>query len=424
VIFQNSVYFFAEDGTGRESLWRSDGTAPGTVRVHEVAAPDQPRTAHEPTVVGDRFFFTAWSESTGQELWISDGTADGTRLLKDVRPGPEGSTPRHLTAVAGRLIFTADDGVAGQELWTSDGTVAGTGRLSDVAPGAASSAPEDLTPAGERLFFSADDGTHGRELWALDTAQIFVHCAPSPDRLCLDRGRFEVTVDFKDQHNGGRQGHGIAVADSDRSGFFWFFSPANLELAVKVLDGTAENGHFWVFFGSLSEVEYDVTVTDHRTGSVKTYHNPPGTFCGQADLGAFPSSAAAPEPAPAIFAPPPTAAAAEGACVASERALCLHGGRFQVEARWRNPLDGSEGPATAVPRTDETGSFWFFSPDNVELLVKALDGRPLNGKFWIFYGALSNVEYWVTVTDTETGAVKTYHNPPGTYCGMADPGAF
>ena len=39
-----------------------------------------------------------------------------------------------------------------------------------------------------------------------------------------------------------------------------------------------------------------------------------------------------------------------------------------------------------------------------------LDGRLVNGYFWVFYGALSDVEYTITVTDTVTGKRRTYHN--------------
>ncbi|HEX9669687.1 MAG TPA: hypothetical protein VGC93_09405, partial [Thermoanaerobaculia bacterium] len=65
-----------------------------------------------------------------------------------------------------------------------------------------------------------------------------------------------------------------------------------------------------------------------------------------------------------------------------------------------------------------------FDASNIELVVKVLDGRPLNGKFWFFYGALSDVEYTLRVTDTTTGAVRTYHNAPGNLCGRADTAAF
>ena len=72
----------------------------------------------------------------------------------------------------------------------------------------------------------------------------------------------------------------------------------------------------------------------------------------------------------------------------------------------------------------DTGYFWFFTDTNVETVVKVLDGRPVNDKFWLFYGALSNVEYTLTVTDTETGRVKTYKNPSGRFGSVGDTGAF
>ena len=56
---------------------------------------------------------------------------------------------------------------------------------------------------------------------------------------------------------------------------------------VKILDGTTVNGHFWVFYGALSDVEYTLRVTDTMTGAVRTYTNPPGSICGRADTTAF-----------------------------------------------------------------------------------------------------------------------------------------
>ena len=53
-----------------------------------------------------------------------------------------------------------------------------------------------------------------------------------------------------------------------------------------------------------------------------------------------------------------------------------------------------------------------------------MDCRGFNGKFWVFYGALSNVEYTVTVTDTQTGAVRVYTNPSGQLSSVADTAAF
>lgn len=70
------------------------------------------------------------------------------------------------------------------------------------------------------------------------------------------------------------------------------------------------------------------------------------------------------------------------------------------------------------------GRFWFFETSNVELVVKVLDGRPVNGHFWVLYGALSDVEYHIGVTDTQTGQVKTYDNALMHLGGVADIVAF
>jgi hypothetical protein len=88
------------------------------------------------------------------------------------------------------------------------------------------------------------------------------------------------------------------------------------------------------------------------------------------------------------------------------------------------PSQGRSGHGTAVAVTGDTGYFWFFRSDNVELVIKVLDGRNVNGHFWVFYGALSDVQYTITVTDTQTGAAKTYTNPSGTLASVADTSAF
>jgi hypothetical protein len=53
-----------------------------------------------------------------------------------------------------------------------------------------------------------------------------------------------------------------------------------------------------------------------------------------------------------------------------------------------------------------------------------LDGRSINGSWWVYFGALSDVAYFVEVTDLSTGATKRYESRPGTICGQADVSAF
>ena len=59
------------------------------------------------TNVNGTLFFTANDGTHGYELWKSDGTAAGTVMVKDIDPGSVGSTPNHLTAVGSTLFFSA-----------------------------------------------------------------------------------------------------------------------------------------------------------------------------------------------------------------------------------------------------------------------------------------------------------------------------
>ena len=63
------------------------------------------------TNVNGTLFFAANDGTHGYELWKSDGTAAGTVLVKDINPGGStGSGPQSLTNVNGTLFFTANDG--------------------------------------------------------------------------------------------------------------------------------------------------------------------------------------------------------------------------------------------------------------------------------------------------------------------------
>lgn len=80
-------------------------------------------------------------------------------------------------------------------------------------------------------------------------------------------------------------------------------------------------------------------------------------------------------------------------------------------------------PQAAVEHTAETGSFAFFSPTQPEVLVKVLNGTAINGKFWVYWGSMTDQPYQVCVTDTNTGIVKAWASSQG-FCGGSDLSAF
>jgi hypothetical protein len=196
-------------------------------------------------------------------------------------------------------------------------------------------------------------------------------------------------------------------------------------MAVKVLDGSPVNGHFWVFFGGLSTVHYTITVTDTQTGRQKIYDNPSGRQASFGDTEAFPAtpSTGSTRAAKVLHPAGPAGPADLGAKATEPTRFFLHDGRFALEVRWR--IDATNtGVGTGVPLSGDTAAVWFFGAENLELFVKILDGRPVNGHYWIFFGALSNVGFEITVIDTQSGARRVYDNPPGNFASRSDTELF
>ena len=110
-----------------------------------------------------------------------------------------------------------------------------------------------------------------------------------------------------------------------------------------------------------------------------------------------------------------------GSCVSSATTLCLPGttpgdNRFSITASYSTVQGGgSSGSGRAIVTSSlgvtSGGMFWFFSPDNPELLIKVLNGCGIDNKFWVMGSAGTTVGLTITVRDTIGGGQKVYTNP-------------
>lgn len=514
----DDLVFFAHDGERGVEPWISDGTPAGTRPVADLCAGScsSGHVDDRGLVLGEALLFAGSHGIQGQDLWSLDPAAESFVRLTTAHPvGVE-----RAAVIRGLALFAADDGEHGGEPWITDGTPGGTRMLVDVEPAEdlVVIPPLDLTAeplgggrvrlhwrdaggdeesfgfdvvradSGEivltatapanatSLVIELEEGTYtvrgfafhpeiGRTEWSDEVVVQVGACAPGGRFLCLGGGRFRVSVDWSVSGlfpGNPDQGAGIPAATTisgNDSGSFWFFTEDNVELIVKILDATTVNGHFWVFWGGLSSVEYRLYVEDTLGGLSRTYFKPQGDICGGTDTTAFPAGEstgtastvvavradrsswarelsdrsapfAASGPATrfvALDAPATTTAPLHPPqpCVPDGETLCLLDGMLAVTVDWTDQHNGGSGVGRAVPYTDVSGFFWFFHPENIELVVKALDGRTVNGKIWVFYGALSDVGYTIRVENRADGhLVRTYTNPPGVICGNGDTAAF
>lgn len=201
-VFNNTLYFIANDGIDDRGLWKTDGTDAGTVRLVKDVT-----DVYGLVVSGGKLYFVGHDGKHGHELWNTDGTEAGTQMVADLLTGDGNSSyPYSLTDVNGTLYFASDAGYLwktngteestnlvslvtpyskilamngkiyftysddnGQELWVSDGTMVGTHIVKDINPLDSSvSYFESAIVSGNTLYFAANDGISGLELWKTD----------------------------------------------------------------------------------------------------------------------------------------------------------------------------------------------------------------------------------------------------------------
>src|SRR5690606_24298129 len=169
-VFNDKLFFSATDGARGREVWMSDGTSANTTLLKDINPGPGAGVGANPSdkaffgIYNNLLFFAADDGSTGTELWVSDGTEAGTVLLKDLNPSGS-SDPKEFTQYNGKLYFSADDGTNGPELWETDGTEAGTKMTANIIPVIGiGSHPKNFIAYNGKLVF----GVLGKALFASD----------------------------------------------------------------------------------------------------------------------------------------------------------------------------------------------------------------------------------------------------------------
>jgi hypothetical protein len=182
------------------------------------------------------------------------------------------------------------------------------------------------------------------------------------------------------------------------------FSTDNVRIGSDVswehtAHGTYDEVRFWNVARTKAEIRASINRTINSGSALSVYH-----FDGNANdpFGNRNGTVVA----PAGF----LTSAVALTCSSSTTALCLES-KYLVSTRWLD-FAGNRGNGTVVPGASNStsGLFWFFSPDNWEVLVKELNGCGVNNRHWVFAAATTNVHYELIVTYVASGETKRYFN--------------
>ena len=163
-----ALYFEASDGLRGSELWKSNGTALGTVMVSDLVPATKSSILSGFTQYRGQIYFTGWTEATGRELFKTDGTMAGTMLVKDINAGTSGSFPNQFTVMGDTMYFIAATPENNNELWKTDGTAAGTALVREFYPGGFETV-SSLQPLGKYLIVRSSSPDSRAEVWSLDT---------------------------------------------------------------------------------------------------------------------------------------------------------------------------------------------------------------------------------------------------------------
>lgn len=300
---------------------------------------------------------------------------------------------------------------------------------------------DKTTPVGATATINVGPLTETTKYWA----EVALPCGPVASRnvtvdveqtstnLGMLKGRFKVQVRYRNQFanppvEGVLTGKSLVNSTLADTAVFWFDTPLIVELMVRVSDARPFDNNYHVYYGGLSDVEFFISVTDTVTGKTVEYHKAANSLRGEVDRKSFPA-----DPAPVTLQDGLDAlmnAQARAIAPNADTSTLTMLGRYSVRMRYRNQFASPAttgyllGRSIANAATTDTAVFYFENPESVEWMVRFSDVRPFANRVDFFHGGLSDVQFWVEVKDTQTGAQKEYPIAPFSLSGGVDRVSF
>ena len=238
---------------------------------------------------------------------------------------------------------------------------------------------------------------------------------------------FDITLTAQDPRTG-MTGAGQVVSQNDIYGIFSIpaitGNAGNPEVIVKMVDATGIGQSYWVFYGALTDLTYTLSVREVATGTTKSYRDARvgSTVCGSFDTSGFGPALVGAEPAAWSGVTP-------ARVQAGENTLSLISAHpFDITLVATDPRTGTAGQGQVIAQI-----FGIFSipgitgnAGNPEVIVKMVDATGIGQNYWVFYAALTDLNYTLAVKEAATGNTKIYNDARigTTVCGKFDTSGF
>jgi PKD repeat protein len=101
---------------------------------------------------------------------------------------------------------------------------------------------------------------------------------------------------------------------------------------------------------------------------------------------------------------------------------------FDLTLSARDPRTGNTGVGKVIGQNDVYGYFSLptlsGNAGNPEIIVKMVDATGIGQNYWVFYGAMTDLEFTLAVQENATGVVKNYVQDPAVPSGQFDTSGF